>query len=97
MTENEFYVSEIDRFISEAKRLDIPLEINLYGISDKRHYPRDIFWERVGKIGAKAVIGTDAHTPERVFVKGELDRALRFADKHGVEILERPTLRSILK
>lgn len=97
MTENEFYVSEIDRLISEAKRLDIPLEINLYGISDKRYYPRDKFWERVGKIGAKAVIGTDAHSPERVFVKEELDTALRFADKHGVEILERLALRSILK
>jgi len=95
MTDNDFYISEIDRLITEAKRLEIPLEINLLGLSGGRYYPRDIFWERVGKIGAKAVIGTDAHQPERAYVKDEILKAYKFADMHGVELLERPTLRSI--
>ena len=52
----------------EAKKLDLPLEYNLYGV-DKRArgefsglgYPCAAFWEIAAKTGVRAIIGFDAH------------------------------------
>ena len=85
--DEQTYVKHFTRLISEAKALDIPLEINLLGKRAGRHYPRDLFWETAAKLGAKAIIGCDAHAPEHVGVKEEIENALRYADKLGIEVL----------
>jgi histidinol-phosphatase (PHP family) len=86
--DDEVYVKQMSRLILEANALDIPLEINLLGKRANRHYPRDLFWETAGKLGAKAIIGCDAHAPEHVGVKSEIENALRYADRFGIEILD---------
>ena len=79
--------SEYDRFILAAKRLDVPFEINLLGLSEGRHYPNRTFWERVAKNSHVAVVGRDAHSPDRVAKKSETEMVLRFADEIGVELI----------
>lgn len=84
----DLYRSEAARIITAANEMGIPLEINLLGIGEGREYPRTEFWQEAGALGAKAIIGVDAHSPERMLDKKELSEALRLADKCGVEVLE---------
>ena len=60
------------RLIKEAKRLNIPLEINCGGIRFRKtrqrplQYPCDEFFKLVAKVGVPVVIGIDAHKPEEI-------------------------------
>lgn len=84
----ELYRQESARLIGEAKRLGIPLEINLNGIRDRRHYPNPAFWEVAGWLGADAVIGFDAHTVAHVADRDEIYTAMRFADKYKLNLID---------
>jgi len=35
---------------NELKKLDIPLEFNFLGYTDKRNYPNNDFWQIVSKV-----------------------------------------------
>lgn len=86
--DRDFYRQESRRLIAEAKRLSIPLEINLNGIRDKRYYPCDDFWRIAGSMGAIAVIGFDAHQVAHVADRSEMIQGMRYADKFGVELID---------
>ena len=79
---------EMRRLCEGAKRLDVPLEINLLGLSENRHYPRADFWRIAKETGNEVILGCDAHQPERVAVPGELEKAKAFVDAIGLETLE---------
>jgi histidinol-phosphatase (PHP family) len=57
----EFHMKRLCRYLKEK---NIPVEINMLGISDNRHYPSDRFLRIAQKIGNSAIIGVDAHFPE---------------------------------
>lgn len=48
---------------NELKKLDIPLEFNFLGYTDKRNYPNKDFWQIVSEVKNDVVIGLDAHNP----------------------------------
>ncbi len=93
----DLYRSESERLCREAKRLGVPLEINLNGIRDRRHYPNPEFWAVAGRVGNDAVIGFDAHTVKHVADRGEIIEGLRFADKYKLNVLDKLKLRDPLK
>lgn len=84
----DLYRSESDRLIKEAVRLGIPLELNMYGLLEGRHYPNPLFWERAGKLGAGVVLGRDAHSTHRVDPTEEYAAAYAFAEKFGLNLLD---------
>ena len=88
----DFYLQESERLILCAIKNTIPLEVNMYGLVDNRHYPRDSFWELAGKLGAPVVLGRDAHKVERVHPIDEFPRAYAFIEKHGLNLIETPNL-----
>lgn len=45
-----------------AKGLCIPIEFNLLGFIDGRHYPRKDFWEEAAVVGNEVILGWDAHS-----------------------------------
>lgn len=92
--DGDIYVKEMSRLISEANRLSIPLEINLCGIRYHRYYPNDIFWKTAADLGATAVFGCDAHSPEQVADKNELRLAEEYADRFGLHVLDKLTLKN---
>ena len=94
--DGEIYKREMTRLIKEANRLEIPLEINLLGLSEGRAYPRADFWTLAGELGARAVIGCDAHEPDRVARESEILAAYDYAARYGVKVLEKVTLRPVL-
>ncbi len=84
----DIYREENTKIIKCAKSLDIPLEINLNGIRDRRHYPNDEFWRLAGRLGAKAILGFDAHHVKHVADQNEIITGLRYADRFGVEVID---------
>ena len=69
-TENDPVIEKYARMIAEASlKYDVPLEMNLGGVrgwflkESNFHYPCPQFWRVVGEMGAKTVIGVDAHDP----------------------------------
>lgn len=64
-------IEKYARMICEASlKYDVPLEMNMAGVrswylkENNLHYPNPHFWRVVGEMGAKAVIGVDAHDPK---------------------------------
>ena len=86
--EQEYYLSEMARIIEASKKYGVPLEYNLLGQTLGRQYPRLDFWRLVGELGASAVLGCDAHTPQRVAVKEEIQEAEKLLLECNVKILE---------
>ena len=68
--------------IREAKSCNVPLEMNLLGIREDRHYPNSDFWEIVAEENAPVIIGADAHTPE-VFQNALAEEKAFFAADHS--------------
>jgi histidinol-phosphatase (PHP family) len=82
--------------------LDIPLEINAAGIrnglkklgdSYRYIYPTDDFFSLAGKMGAKCIIGLDAHAPEQISNEEANEKAILFARRHGLNVIERLTFK----
>ena len=80
------YLFEMSRLCEAAKKLDVPLEINLLGIRSCRHYPREAFWELAGRIGCRTVIGCDSHKPCDVTDPGSEKKALEMAERCGLTV-----------
>lgn len=61
---SEVYDREMERLCRGVKALGLPLEINLLGVYDCRHYPVRRFWEIAARVGNEVVLGCDAHEPQ---------------------------------
>ena len=72
-----------------AAETDTPLEINMLGLWDHRHYPSERFFKVAGEVGNKVVFGVDAHQPERIVEPDVLKWANELAEKCGIALVER--------
>jgi len=84
----DLYRQEMTRIIKEATRLDIPLEVNMLGLYEKRNYPNEAFWEIAAKYEPRVILGFDAHEPYRVADKEEIAATLRFTDKYKLNVID---------
>ncbi len=73
---------------------DTPLEINLYGIIDRRDYPKECFWQMAGEYGCKVVLGVDAHSSDRFLCRDDVSEGFELIRKYGLNYVESPTLRA---
>lgn len=79
----------------EARRLDLPLEYNLYGV-DKRArggfsglgYPCAPFWQIAAQVGVRAVIGFDAHKPQHLRELARRADAEQFLQSLGIPVVQ---------
>ena len=62
--DRKFYMDALRPVCAEAKSCGIPLEINLLGIREGRHYPNRSFWEVAAEAGCDVILGCDAHSPQ---------------------------------
>ena len=89
------YRREISRLCEASRRLDIPLEINLLGIRNKKHYPSEKFWQIVGEGGAPVTIGFDAHASEDLLNTDALKAAFELIEKYKLNYIGMPKIKSI--
>ena len=92
--DREGYIREMQRLICESVRIGMPLEYNLLGMASGRNYPNEIFWREAARLGATAVIGCDAHSPDRVGVKEEIVAAKAFLDGIGIAVTDKVELKN---
>lgn len=88
----KFYETEMTRLCKALKETGIPVEINLLGASDGRHYPSDLFWHIAGKTGNACIVGFDAHTPKQLINEHGKTQVEKLVKKHGLSLSEKPPL-----
>lgn len=79
----------------EANSCHMPLEINLLGMADKRHYPNPKFWEVAAEENCRVILGRDAHNPKAFYQEKAEKKALRMVGKLGLDLQETLHLRPI--
>ena len=83
---------EYRRICEFAKKKNIPLEINLWGLNGNRCYPSREFFKIASEVGNDVVIGMDAHKPEILFDKGILQKALGMVEELKLHLIEKPII-----
>ncbi len=83
------YDRQMRRLCTEAKQLEVPLELNLLGQHESRFYPHERFWQLAGECGCSAIIGCDAHEPEGLDRPQALAEAQQLAQRCGLQLLTR--------
>lgn len=92
---DEVYTRYMRELCREAKGCGVPLEINLLGVEDNRHYPRRLFWEIAAEEGCPVILGCDAHRPAALAVTEPEEKALALVKELGLTLLDRVELRPI--
>ena len=91
------YYAPMKRLCEGAKKLNIPLELNMLGVWEKRIYPCERFYKIAAEVGNDVILGLDAHQPDRILEEHVLSTALALANKCGVHIIDDVPLRPIRK
>lgn len=89
------YEKHVRAICRRAKELEIPLEFNLLGFSEGKHYPDPFFWRIVGEEGCPVILGSDAHRPQDVWDPPLLERAEGMLSSFGIRPIETLRLHSI--
>ena len=88
----EIIEREYRRLCEGAKRMNVPLEINLLGIRGGRHYPSRQFFKIAAEVGNNVVIGCDAHNPAKVYDSQSEQIALQMVKDLGLNLLTKPLI-----
>lgn len=89
---DEAIENEYRRLCEGAKRMNIPLEINLLGIRSKRQYPDERFFKIAADVGNDIIIGSDAHDPKDVADPLSEAFALDMVASLGLKLIQKPLL-----
>lgn len=83
---------EYRRLCEGAKRMNIPLEFNLLGLAQNRHYPTERFFKIAAEVGNDVVLGCDAHEPNALN-RPDVERLAKGILKNlGITPIEKPWL-----
>lgn len=77
--------SRLCRYLADH---NIPVEINLLGVRDGRHYTSEKFLEIARCAGCKAIIGCDAHTPDALYAPEPIRQCKALAEKYSLELVD---------
>ena len=82
------YRQEIRRLCRVAKECAVPLEINLLGLREGRHYPNRRFWEIAAEENCPVIFGTDAHQAHNFGHLQAPEKAQNLASELGLQVLD---------
>ncbi len=85
---DEIYTKHFTRLCKYLKSKNVPVEINLLGVREGRHYPSDKFLRIAQSIGNTAIIGCDAHFPEVLSDPVQMERCISLAEKYELELVD---------
>ncbi len=91
----EVYEEHMSRLILKAIETETPLEINLRGQKYGNRYPDERFIALAARMGAKFVIGVDAHEPSDLEHGREYGEAFAYAGKYSLDLLDRLPLKTV--
>ena len=93
--DEEYYLSENRRLCEGAKKLGIPLEINIHGLMDDRQYPSDRFFGIAKEVGNDIILGVDAHWPSELYEEKNRKKTAEFVRRNGLTLIDDLVLRKI--
>ena len=88
-----FYREQVRRICREAKSCGMPLEINILGLYEGKHYPNPRFWEVAAEEGCSVILGRDAHKPQQILDTQSEQKALDIVRKYELKLLDTVELR----
>ena len=83
------------RLCRAAIETGTPLEINLLGIREGRHYPVERFWQIAAEEGNAVILGFDAHAPKHLSDAASEQAGLALARSCGIEPIDTLAIRRI--
>jgi histidinol-phosphatase (PHP family) len=93
--DGDFYTRQMRRLCRAAIETDTPLELNLLGIREGRHYPVERFWRLAAEEGNTVVLGFDAHAPKHLLDAATEQAGLALARRCGIEPIDTLAIRRI--
>ena len=93
--EEKIYRHYMRQLLQLAKQTNTPVEINLLGIQDEKHYPNPILWEIAAEEGCSVILGIDAHEPDAVADLRHEQKALQLVEQYSLPLLDTVPLRKI--
>ena len=94
---DEAYYAPMKRLCEGAKKLNVPLELNMLGVWEKRIYPCERFFRIAAEVGNDVILGVDAHQPDRILEEHVLRSALDLAKSCGLHLVDDVPLRPLPK
>lgn len=91
-------INVMREIIQASIALNVPLEVNVAGIRNgikkigKRErwiYPTSDFFAIASEMGAQCILGLDAHAPKQISDEDANEKAIMFARKYGLRLLEK--------
>lgn len=86
------YREEMRKICVASRIFDVPLELNLLGIRDKRNYPNNIFWEIAGEEKSPVTFGFDSHEVIDAYDGESIEIAKSIVDKYNLNYIGKPKL-----
>lgn len=90
------YRSHMRRLCREAKSCGVPVEMNLLGFREGRHYPNRRFWEVAAEEGCQVKIGIDAHSPNALRSLEAEQQAMKLVRELDLDLTETVELKRII-
>lgn len=87
------YQKHIRPLCREAIACGMPVEINMLGLYENRHYPNTAFLQIAAEEDCQAILGCDAHKPAALLDVETEQRALALAKQVGIQIVEKAELK----
>ena len=84
------YQNEMRIIARASKEYNIPLEMNLYGIRDNRHYPNELFWEVCGEENCPMTMGFDSHDALSAYDEESIVKAKNLIEKYKLNYIGKP-------
>ena len=91
----KIYQQQMQRICKASIDTDTPLEINLLGVREHRHYPNLLFWEVAAQEGCKVVLGMDAHSPNVITNTQQEVDAMKIVQNLGLNLQQTVPLKAI--
>lgn len=85
---DDVYEKHFSKLCQYLKDKNIPVEINMLGMTGNRHYPSEKFFKIAQKIGNTAIIGCDAHFPEQLSDIESRNNCIKFAEKFNLTLID---------
>lgn len=89
------YEREMRALCRAALETGTPLEINLLGVREGRHYPNERFWQLAAEEGNPVILGCDAHHPDDLLDREAETKALALVERLGLKLLDTVPIRQI--
>ena len=89
------YQAQMRRICQAANSCRMPLELNLLGMRNGRHYPNPDFWEMAAEENCRVIMGMDAHEPQFLLDEVTRQRGLEFLASYGLTPMDTVSLRRL--